>query len=169
MLKVPASNITLQKFLAIHPDNGDMKVFKEFDPKERAKKLIEIEDLEFEAKKLAREVGDVTNRSIASLVCLGYTNDWDMGDVKAEVYEYLKKEPKKYIDLANDPIIKIKGIAKTGVLRGFISYKNYRFYNENNEVILEVQRGQDEYDAIAQWLQTSEGRSYYEYLVNSIQ
>lgn len=169
MLKVPASNITLQKFLAIHPDNGDAKVFKEFDPKERAKKMIEVEDLEFEAKKLARECGDVVNRSIASLVCMGYTNDWDMGDVRAEVYEYLKKEPKKYIDLANNPMIKVKGIARTGVLRGFLEYRNFRWYNEKNEVILEVQRGQDEYDAIAIWLGTGEGRSFYEYLLHSIE
>lgn len=169
MLKVSADNILLQKFLAIHPDNGESKVFKEFDPKERARKQLEIEDLEFEAQKLAREVGDVTNRAVASVMCMGYTEQWDMGDVKAEIFSEIKKNPKKYIELASNNNVKIKGIARTAVLRGYLKYSNYRFYNEKNEVILEVQRNQDEYDAIADFFNTGEGRSYYEFLLNAIQ
>lgn len=166
MLKVPASNIILQKFLAIHPHLN--KVFKLYDPTEGHKALIEEEDLDFEAKSLARKVGDIANRSIASLVCSNYIEDWTMELVKAEIYAYLKKNPKKYIELANDPTLKAKGIIKTAMSRGYITYRNYKFYNERNEVIIEVQRNENEYDALADYFATGQGRSFYDYIVNSV-
>lgn len=165
-LNTSANDIALQQFLAITPENGIL--FKEFDVTEKSRKAVEAEDLDFEAKKLAREIGDSSNRVIASLVSLGYIDSWDMSIVKEEIYSYIKKEPKKYIDLANDPTLKFKGVARTAVSRGYLVFDKYRFINDRKEVILEVGRNVNEYDAIAEYFQTNEGRATYDYLSNAI-
>ena len=41
-------------------------------------------------------------------------------------FSYIKKEPKKYIDLANDPTLKFKGVARTAVDRGYLVFDKYR-------------------------------------------
>ena len=165
-LNTSGSQIALQQFLTITPENG--LLFKEFDVTEKSRKAVEAEDLDFEAKKLAREIGDSSNRVIASLICLGYIDSWDMSIVKEEIYSYIKKEPKKYIDLANDPTLKFKGVARTAVSRGYLVFDKYRFINDRKEVILEVGRNVNEYDAIAEYFQTNEGRATYDYLSNAI-
>ena len=88
--------------------------------------------------------------------------------VKEEIYSYIKKEPKKYIDLANDPTLKFKGVARTAVDRGYLVFDKYRFLNDRKEVILEVGRNVNEYDAIAEYFQTNEGRTTYDYLSHAI-
>jgi len=165
-LNTSGNQIALQQFLTITPENG--LIFKEFDVTEKSRKAVEAEDLDFEAKKLAREIGDSSNRVIASLICLGYIDSWDMSIVKEEIYSYIKKEPKKYIDLANDPTLKYKGVARTAVSRGYLVFDKYRFINDRKEVILEVGRNVNEYDAIAEYFQTNEGRATYDYLSNAI-
>lgn len=166
MLKVPASNIILQKFLAIHPHKD--VIFREYDPKEKYREALAKEDLDFEAKSLARKVGLVSNRAIASLVIMGYNELWDVDTVNSEIYSFIRTNPEKYIALAQDPNIKAKGIGRAAVLRGYLTYRNYKFINEKSEVVLEVQRNQDEYDALADFLLSGHGRSYYDFLTNSI-
>lgn len=165
-LNTSGNDIALQQFLTITPENGP--IFKEFDATEKSRKAVEAEDLDFEAKKLAREIGDSSNRVIASLICLGYIDSWDISIVKEEIYSYIKKEPKKYIELAKDPTLKFKGVARTAIDRGYLVFDKYRFLNDRKEVILEVGRNVNEYDAIAEYFQTNEGRTTYDYLSHAI-
>lgn len=165
-LNTSGNDIALQQFLTITPENRD--IFHEFDITVKSKKFLEVEDLDFEAKSLARKIGDSSNRVIASLVCTSYTDNWDISMVKEEVYGYIKKEPKKFIDLANDPTLKFKGIARTAIARGYLVFDKYRFLNERKEVILEVGRNVNEYDAIAEYFQTNEGRTTFDYLSHAI-
>ena len=64
--------------------------------------------------------------------------------------------------------IEIKGVAKTALYRGIITYSNYKWYNEEKEVIAEVGRNEDEFDAIATYLLSGKGMSFYEFLKQAI-
>lgn len=170
MLKVSANDVLLQKFLFIHPDNekNGGKTFKEYNPADDAKIEIEKEDELFAAQKLARELNLLKLDAIARLMCSDYKEEWQTPELKRALYNEISKAPNKFIRLANDYSLEAKGVAKTANHRGIIDYKNYRFFNEDGQVICEVQRNEDEWDAIAAYLLSGDGRSFYDYLKNAI-
>lgn len=166
ILKVPANNILLQKFLAIHPD---MNIeFKEFDPTEQSRKYISDKKISIEANNLAMTIGDVANRAIASLINTSYTSSWTISDIESEVLKFIEKTPKRYLELAKDPSLKMKGIIKTALATGDLVYENYRFMNRNKEVLCEVGRNQDELEEMVRYFETGTGRTLYEFLLHSI-
>lgn len=165
VLNVPASNVLLQKFLAIHPDLNI--VFKEHDPAEKSRNLIANKRISIEANSKAMAIGEVYNRAIASLVCVSYTPAWLYDDVMAEILTYIEKSPAEYLKYANDPSLKMRGVAKMALDTGDLVYSNYRFMNRNKEVLLEVGKNQDEFDEIVRYFETGQGRSFYEFLLHS--
>jgi hypothetical protein len=164
MLKVPANNVLLQKFLHIHPD---MNIeFKEFDPTEQSRKYVSEKKISIEANNLATTIGLVANRAIASLINPSYTPSWIPSDVDAEVLRFIEKTPKRYLELAKDPSLKMKGIVKTALAKGDLVYENYRFMNRNREILCEVGRNQDELEEMVRYFETGTGRTLYEFLLN---
>jgi len=166
-LKVPKENTVLQKFLAIHPDNG--ATFKEYDEIEEAKKLVEKEDLLFSAQKLAREIDYERLVAVARVLIKSYSEEWSSAETKQNVYAHIAKDPEKFIRLANDQNLIIRSLAKTGVARGVLQYENRRFYvldmNDKKEHVYSVDFGEDEFDAISKWgTNTKEGKDFFEFL-----
>jgi hypothetical protein len=166
MLRVPKENVTLQKMLAIHPDNN--KIWREFDPSVESKKVVEEEDILFEAQKLAREVDTIQLEAAARVLIPTYSEDWDLFTIKREVFAEAKRNPRKFIKIVSDPSLKIKGVIKTALLRGFISYSNYKFYDSEDNMIIEVSRNQDEITALSEYLSTNKGKDMYDYLLSCI-
>jgi len=170
MLKTYEQDIKLQKFLAIHPGNKAMggTLFEEYNPSKEAETTLEQEELLFKAMEVSRSISFVKLDAVARLLCSDYKETWEPAEVKKAVYLEVKKQPTNFLKLANDPVLEMKGIAKTAVDRGLITYKNYRFLNDKGEVICEVSRNQDEYDAICEYFLTGNGRTTYEFLRNAI-
>lgn len=166
-LFVPKENTHLQKFLAIHPDNGI--IFKEFNPKEESKKAYDIQALKLDAHFLSRKLDSVTIVSIAMLMCKGYNETLDLFTVKRDLYNEIEQNPKLFIKLASDPNLKLKTIGKMAVNRGLLKFAGFRFYDETDVVICEVNRNEDEYESLAAYFGTSEGRNLYEYLLQKIE
>lgn len=170
MLKTNRNEIPLQKFLAIHPDNkaNGGSVFEEYDPAKEASLEIEKEDKLFEAQTLVRSISPLKQDAVARLMCSDYDEKWVPAELKRSLYSAVAKSPAKFLQLANQPSLEVKGVAKTAAYRGVISYSNYKWLNENKEVLVEVSRNQDEYDAIAEYLMSGKGISFYEYLKQAI-
>ena len=170
MLKTSKNEIPLQKFLAIHPDNkaNGGSIFEEYDPAKEASIEIEKEDRLFEAQQLVRSISPLKQDAVARLMCSDYKEEWSPAELKRTLYNAVAKSPDKFLKLANQPSLEAKGIAKTAQYRGIISYSNYKWYNEQKEVIVEVSRNEDELDAIAGYLLSGKGISFYEFLKNAI-
>jgi hypothetical protein len=166
-LMVPKSNTHLQKFLAIHPDNG--VVFKEFDPKNESKAVYEAQNLKLDAHLLSRQIDTPTLVAVAMLMYKDYNEGMDLFTVKRELYNEIENNPKLFIKLASDQNLKLKSTGKIAVFRGFLSYANFRFYDEEGKVICEANRNENEYDSLAAYFGTAEGRSLYDYLVQKIE
>ncbi len=163
-LRVPASEVNLQKFLHIHQYKD--VIFKEYDPTAKSKKTISDKRLRNQAESLVWQVGEITNRAIASLVCPSYVESWIPELLEEEILAYAEKEPAKYIAYTEDPTIKMKGVVKSALFSGDLIYENYRWLNKRREVILEVAKNKDEMDAIVNHFESGVGRSFYEYLLN---
>lgn len=170
MLRTTKNNIPLQKFLAIHPDNkaNGGSIFEEYDPAKEATAEIEKEDKLFEAQTLVRSLSFTKQDAIARIMCSDYKEEWVPAELKRSLYSSVAKNPEKFLKLANQPSLEAKGIAKTAQYRGIISYSNYKWYNEQKEVLVEVSRNEDELDAIAGYLLSGKGISFYEFLKNAI-
>lgn len=170
MLKTNKNQIPLQKFLAIHPDNkaNGGSIFEEYDPAKEASIEIEKEDQLFEAQSLVRSISPLKQDAVARLMCSDYDEKWVPAELKRSLYSAVAKSPAKFLQLANQPALEVKGVAKTASYRGIISYTNYKWLNENKEVLIEVSRNQDEFDAIAEYLMSGKGMVFYEYLKQAI-
>jgi len=164
-LKVPANEINLQKFLHIHPYKD--KIFKEYDPKAKSREIVAKEKLNHKALGLVFSVGEITNRSIASVECPNYVDSWSEELLEEEVLAIAKKDPAKYIAYTEDPTIKMKGVVKKALATGNLIYSNYRFLNSKRETILEVAKNQDELDEIVKYFESGAGRTFYEFLLHS--
>ena len=170
MLKTNKNEIPLQKFLAIHPDNkaNGGSIFEEYDPAKEASIEIEKEDRLFEAQQLVRSISPLKQDAVARLMCSDYKEEWVPAELKRSLYSAVAKSPAKFLQLANQPSLEVKGVAKTAMYRGIISYSNYKWLNDNKEVLVEVSRNQEEYDAIAEYLMSGKGMAFYEYLKQAI-
>ena len=170
MLRTTKNDIPLQKFLAIHPDNkaNGGSIFEEYDPAKEATAEIEKEDKLFEAQTLVRSLSFTKQDAIARIMCLDYKEEWSPAELKRSLYNAVAKSPDKFLKLANQPSLEAKGVAKTAQHRGIIFYSNYKWYNEQKEVLVEVSRNEDELDAIAGYLLSGKGISFYEFLKNAI-
>jgi hypothetical protein len=166
MLRVPKENVTLQKFLAIHPHNGTR--FEELDPAKENQKVIDAEDLRFEAEAAARKLSGIEQDAIARLLCFNYKEDWDSSTIKREIYQKAKENPTKFLKLAKDDTLKIKGIIKTAMHREFIAYRNFAFYDGAGDLIVSVNRNDDEIETMVSYLNSNKGQKLYEYLKQAV-
>ncbi|HEY6143737.1 MAG TPA: hypothetical protein VIV55_10035 [Flavobacterium sp.] len=164
---VSKENTHLQKFLAIHPENGI--IFKEFNPTEESKIAYDAQQLKLDAHWLSRNIDTTTLVSVAMLMCKNYTENMDMFTVKRDLYNEIEANPKLFIKLASDKSLKLKTIGKMAVNRGLLRFENYRFLDESGAVICESSRNENEYDSLASFFASSEGRSLYEYLMHKIE
>lgn len=170
MLKTYEHDIKLQKFLEIHPHNvkNGGSIFEEYDPAKSATVKVTDFEVELEAMNLANSLSALKKDAIAGLLCSDYSPMWSPAELKQAIFVEAKKQPTNFVKLANDPALEMKGVAKTALRRGIITYKNYKFYNDKGEVIIEVGRNQDEMDAIVEFFATGVGRTTYDFLRNSV-
>lgn len=166
ILRVPKENVTLQKFLAIHPHNGTR--FEELDPAKENQKVIDAEDLRFEAEAAARKLTGIEQDAIARLLCFNYREDWDSSTIKREIYQKAKENPARFLKLAKDDTLKIKGIIKTSIHREVIAYRNFAFYDNTGELIVSVNRNDDEIETMVSYLNSNKGQKLYEYLKQAV-
>jgi hypothetical protein len=165
-LSVPANNIVLQKFLAIHPHLN--KTFREYDPLAISRKVVSEKKIKLKAGALVFEVGDIINRAIASLEFPNYVDSWASDILEEELSAFAEKQPQKYIDYTQDNTIKMKGVIKASLASGELVYANYRFLNKKRETILEVAKNQNEMDEMVLFFESGLGRTTYEYLLNRL-
>jgi hypothetical protein len=165
-LRVPANNVTLQKFLAIHPHLNI--VFREYDPLAKSKAVVADKKLKLKASSLVFTVGEITNRAIASLEFPNYVDSWSTELLEEEVLAFAEKSPEKYITYTEDPTIKMKGVIKASLASGELIYSNYRFLNRKREVILEIAKNQNEMEELVLHFESGVGRTLYEFLLNRI-
>lgn len=170
MLKTYENDIKLQKFLRIHPGNKAMggNLFEEYNPSKEAEVKLEDFETDLKARNMAVDLSFLKKSAVARILCSDFKEDWSPAELKQALFVQAIKQPSNFLKLANDPTLEMKGVAKTALQRGIIIYKGYRFLTEKGDIICEVGRNQDEFDAICEHFSTGEGRTTFDYLKNAI-
>lgn len=158
-LIVPKENVELQKFLSIyHPDNG--KVFYEFNPEQKAQKDYDEELVVLEAQIQVKDMPIEDLEAVGRVIFKNKVDRLTSSELRRDLIVYARKNPKEFMALIDDDIVKFRNIAVRAVDMGIIKIskdgRNVSWANEGGK-ILTVPFGENVYSALASFFITDEG------------
>jgi len=161
-LMVPKEKRNLQEFLAHHPHKD--KIFAEHDREVVAEDQFDRLELELAATNLAYEL-DIDSAEAIMRVEIGASiNNLSSKELKRDTILFAKKNPKLFINLANDENIKLRNFGIKAVEAKIItlSDKNKTFkWASNGRKLMTVPFDEHPYSALAAWFKTDEGSEVY--------
>jgi len=170
-LFVSQQDILLQKFLSIyHPDLG--KVFIEFDASKVAEDEVISIDLQLDAMNLARDMEIDELEAIARVVLRSRVNDMSTAEIKRDMRNYARKNPKEFMNIANDENIKLRNVAIRAVEEGLLFVHDdgatVSWADSKEEKIIIAPFGQNVYSELAKFFKTDEGLNVMQAIVNKL-
>ena len=168
ILFVPKENVTLQRFLAIHPDNG--VIFMEHDPIKENKDNTATEYAVLAAKNKAVSISDVEKEYVLR-VLQGVSYDPNTrknGALDRLLFAECNKNPENVSNVIDDKMTKFKGMVSYGLQNDVIRLENNRLYMKGN-VITEIPINvKDPMEYIASFLRKAEGQNVFNAIESSV-
>lgn len=167
LLTVPKNNQVLQKFLAYHPDNGVL--FEEVDTKKDASQQIDWMMIQLEAQNAAINL-DIATREAIGRILLGTRVDrLSSEELKRDVLMHARNNPKEFLDMINDPELRLQNIAAKAFQDNLFILKNNRrdiYFNlsDNKKKLMGIPFGDDPIKLLTAYLQSDEGIELYKVL-----
>lgn len=169
-LNVPKQNVQLQEFLALHPGNmsNGGTTFFEYNPEEVAAKNIEALNREVDALILAKTLDLNKMLSIGRVYLSGNVDAMSTAELKRDILLFAKGSPAEFMEAANDPELELDNIAARAIAEEFVIVKQGKdiYYNlrDNKKKILTIPFGELPVNALAKWLHSEAGETFYTYL-----
>ena len=160
---MPKEKVQLQKLLSIyHPAKG--KVYNEFDKKAIA--VDELDMIEFEIKALnAASVMDIEQAEAILRVENGSAvSGLSSKELKRDILIFAKRNPKLFLDLAEDENVILRNFAINATESGIIKLAQDQrtfTWGTNGRKLMTVPFDENPYSAMAAWFQTDEGLEVY--------
>jgi len=158
-LYVRKENQILQKFLALHPENGS--TFVEVDHERDATKEVESLTLEVDALVAAREL--TLNRAEQIIrTSLGVdTNKMTSAEIKRDVLVLARNNPSEFLNIYKDPMLELSAQVFSFFNEELLTYKNGKDvhfnWKGNKKKMLTVPFGEDRDYIVASYLQSDDG------------
>jgi len=158
-LMVPKEKVTLQKFLSIyHPYKN--KKYYEVDEQKNASYEVDNIELELEAMNLAKSLSFEDVEAIMRVEVGSRVSDMSTAEIKRDALVMSRRNPSLFIDLANDPNIRLRniGIKATEMKVIKLSSDQRTFmWGSNDRKLMTVPFDEHPYSALAAWFKTDEG------------
>lgn len=172
MLYVEKTNVVLQEFLSVHPDNG--RIFAEVDTEKDASVEVESLDYQLEAQLQARDLPLEMLETIGRVVLGMNIEKMSTAELKRDVRLYAKNEPQDFLDTLNDPMLKLQNLASKLLSEGLLRLKNnnkdvYFNLGGNKNKMLTLPFGESPVYTIASYFQTDEGIEVMTMLENKLE
>lgn len=170
-LRVPKNNPVLQQFLYFHPLNG--RTFIEVDYEKDATKEVESLSAEVDALVQARQLS-LEQLEIVSRVLFGKDpSRYTTAELKRDVLIYAKKDPKGFVNMLEDPMLKLQSNVHEFFENKLLTFRNGRKEvwfntNSNKKKMLTVPYGEDPYFSVSNFLKSDEGIDALKMLENSL-
>lgn len=160
VLVVPKNNPVLQRFMELHPANGD--VFYEFDPEKDAADKIEYLNYELDAQLAAREMSIDTAESILRVMVGGRVDRMTTQEIRRDVMIYAKNNPEEFLEMIDDSDLHLKNKSVKFIESGLLQFRNNRrdvFFNlpDNKKKMMSVPINEDPFSAMTAFFKTDEG------------
>jgi hypothetical protein len=157
-LLVQYTKPNLQKYLDLHPDNiaNGGKVFHLVDTEKKATVELDKEFMALDA------VGMVRDKSIDELLpvamYLGIDTDQKNMEIKRELLREAKANPKRFIEMFDNPVVKVKSTIMSAVDFQILRADNdgLKWY-DSNRLIVATPAGQDTVDIATRFCLSEKG------------
>jgi len=162
VLNVQREDQVLQKFLELHPQNGN--VFEEFNPVQIA--VDETADLELEIEALmAAKNMDVDVAEAMMRVEVGSeVSKMSSKELKRDLLLYAKRNPALFLELAKDDNVQLRNFGIKATEEGIIKLSSDQrtfSWGSNDRKLMNVPFDEHPYSALAAWFKTDEGMEIY--------
>ena len=159
-LRVPRTNPVLQEFLAYHPLNG--KKFIEVDDEKTASGEVQNLNYEVDALVEARNLNIEQVESVARVLLGIDPTKISTAELRRDVLIYAKKDPRGFMNIIEDPMLKLQSKVKGFFDKGVISFRKQQkevWYNtaSNKKKMLTIPFGEDPLYIVASYLQSDDG------------
>jgi hypothetical protein len=169
-LMVQPSEPTLMKFLEMHPGNraNGGGLFEEVNTEHKAEVDINVEFLLHDA------IGLVRNKTVDELmpvaIYLGVETNQKNAEIKRELLLEAKSNPKRFIDLFDNPTVAARATVKKAVdFQILLAREDGMYWFDSNRLIIANPVGQDSISVMTQFCLTEKGAQTYETLKQELQ
>ena len=170
-LTVPRTNPVLQQFLHYHPMNGN--VFVEVDKTVDAAK--EVEDLNFEVDALieARQLSIEQLEVVSRVMFQKDVTNVSTAELRRDVLIYAKKEPRSFLEILNDPLLKLQSNVQLFFAHNLLQFRNGQrevWFNtkSNKKKMMSIPFGEDPFETVALFLKSDDGIEVLKFLEISL-
>ena len=159
-LRVSRTNPVLQEFLYYHPLNG--KKFVEVNEEKDAEQIVEQLNLEVDALIEAKSLSIDQLEAVARVLLGKDTSKVSTAELKRDILIFAKQEPKTFMSLVNDPMLKLQSTVKLFFDKNLIGFRNKQkevwFTTPTNKTkMLTVPFGEDPVFIVSSYLQSDDG------------
>ena len=170
MLSVIKENQVLQKFLALHPQNGAL--FEEINKGKEAAQDVEEMYAEVDALILARQM-TLAQLEMIGRVLFGDVNKMSTAELKRDVLMFSKSQPEDFMNILNDPLLDLQDTVIQMFSSNLLQFKNgqkdvHFNYKKNKKRMLTVPFGEDPYYIVASYFQSDEGLETFKMLKKTL-
>lgn len=163
VLQVPKEKQTLQKLLSLyHPSRG--KAYEEFDPEVEAEDELEIIEYEIEALMVAQNLSIDEAEAIVRVNVGSQVAKMTSKEIKRDLLVFAKRDPKLFLELANDENIHVRNTglkaAEAGIIKLSDDQRTFKWVS-NGRQLMTVPFDENPYSALAAWFKTDEGVEVY--------
>jgi hypothetical protein len=162
-LFVPKNKVTLQKLLSLYHPHRD-KLFAEDKPVVKAASEIDVLEMEIAALNAAQSMDINMAEAIMRVEVGSKVSNMSSKELKRDLLLYAKKNPKLFLELANDENVQLRnfGIKATELNIIKLSSDQRTFnWGSNDRKLMTVPFDEHPYSALAQWFKTDEGMEIY--------
>lgn len=164
LLTVPKNNQVLQQFLALHPENGTL--FEEVNTKKDAAYQIDMMNIQLDAQIAARGLDLATKEAIGRILLGARVDKLSSEELSRDILLYARNNPKEFLDMLNDPELRLRNIASKCFQEGLFLLKNNKrdiYFNlsENKKKLMGIPFGEDPVKLLMSYLQSDDGIELY--------
>jgi len=170
-LRVPKNNPVLQQFLYYHPLNG--RSFEEVDYEKDAARVVEDLTLEVDALVQAKELSIEQLENVYRVMMGKDPSMVSTAELRRDVLIYAKREPHSFLNLLNDPMLKLQSNVHVFFEKKLLTFRNGQkevWFNTstNKKKMLTVPYGEDPYTTVTLFLKSDEGIDVLKMLENNL-
>jgi hypothetical protein len=167
LLTVGKNNQVLQMFLTYHPDNNVL--FEEVDTKKDASAQIDWMNVQLDAQLAARTLDLQTKEAIGRILLGTRVDRLSSEELNRDILIHARNNPKEFLDMLNDPELRLQNIAAKALQDGFFVLKNNRrdiYFNlpDNKKKLMGIPFGEDAIKLLTSYLQSDDGIDLYKML-----
>ena len=166
-LSVPRTNPVLQQFLHYHPLNGF--AFVEVDKTIDAAQEVEMLNFEVDALIEARQLTIEQLEVVSRVMFQKDVTNVSTAELRRDVLIYAKREPKSFLEILNDPLLKLQSNVQMFFSSNVLQFRNGQrevWFNtkSNKKKMMTIPFGEDPFETVALYLKTDDGIEVLKFL-----